>query len=515
MLVFNVASDGCVLMKIPQVHRLVYRALKTSLTLACTLLMLHTPLIAQSTDNEYLAHLREMIEQVLARDTTLTLSIHKLPASVGDTFDFKDALSLALAQKDSEAVASLLKPHRLTIEPNTQIGFVANVYPYQPANSNLSAAEAIGDNDVVALQAAMSQADFAIDDLVYIEYEYGVTLLMIAATKGNADIVRLLIDAGADPNGTGDDVRSPLSRAAFMSHFDVARLLVQAGAKVNIRKNLSKAGETILAHFVNLERVELVKLLLEQGANADTGDKFGWTPLMNAVHRQDLEMVQLLLPHSNPRIKSEKEITVAELDDKEIDAEYPIVSALDIAARFDSSAGKKIAQAIQARVDDLEPPAVSLVMQLETALKETRKFRTSYDLSTAVDTVNNAIELLANTEFDESTDKKVINHAIYLLLYKHEMGLVVGEKLNANDLSLAEKLKAQGSRAQKWHDMLDVIGAAQSRAAQAEVDAWEQKYGVPAKGLWDFDLLSRWIDSSSDISTRDRMYDTLDYFELR
>jgi ankyrin repeat protein len=502
-------------MRISPVHWLVHRVLKTSLILVFTLPILHAPVSAQISDNEYEVHLHEAIQRVLAKDETLTLGLHKLPESVGDTFDFKDALSLALAQEDSETVASLLQPHRLTIEPDTRIGFVANIFPYQPESSNLTAAEAIRKNDMVALQAAMSQADFAIDDVVYVPYDYGVTLLMIAATKGNADMVRLLIDAGADPNGTGEDISGPLSRAVFMSHFEVAGLLVQAGAKVNIRKNLSSAEETVLAHFVNLERVGLVKQLLDQGANADTGDRFGWTPLMNAVHSQNLEMVQLLLPHSNPLIKSEQEITVTEWEFKEIDAEYPIVDALEIAARFDSPTGKQIAQAVQSRVDDLELPAVSLATQLDTALKETRKFQTSYDITAAFDTASNATGLLANAEIDESTEKDVINPAIYLLLYKHELGLIVGETLNENDQSLADKLNAQGSKAQKWHDMLDVLDVAQNRSAQAEIDAWEQKYGVPKKGMWNFDLLSRWIDSNTEISTRDRMYDTLDYFELR
>ena len=502
-------------MKISPVNRLVYRVLKSTSSLIFTLLIMHSPVTAQSSDSEYLEHLQALIQQVLKKDTTLTLSMHELPASVGDTFDFKDSLSLALAEKDSETVASLLQPHRLTIEPDIQIGFVANVYPYQPANSNLSAAEAIRNNDIVALQEAMSQADFAINDIVYIPYDYGVTLLMIAATNGNTDIVQLLIEAGADPNGTGEDISGPLSRAAFMSHFEVAKLLVKAGAKVNIRKSLSSAGETILAHYANLERVELVKLLLEQGANADIGDKFGWTPLMNAVHSQNLEMVKLLLPHSNPRIKSEKVITVGEHDDKKIDAEYPIVNALEIAARFDSPTGKQIAQMIQSRFDELGPPAVSLATQLGNALKETRKFRTVYDVSSAFDAANSAIQLLGSTEIDESTEKDVVNHAIYLLLYKHETGLVVGEKLNADDQSLMEMLNAHGGRAQKWHDMLDVLGVAQSRSAQADISAWELKYGVPEQGMWNFDLLSRWIDSSEEVSTRDRMYDTLDYFELR
>lgn len=55
--------------------------------------------------------------------------------------------------------------------------------------------------------------------------------LHVAAIKGNPEIVRLLIEKGADVNARTSDGRSPLSYAIGLSHGDVADLLRAAGAR--------------------------------------------------------------------------------------------------------------------------------------------------------------------------------------------------------------------------------------------------------------------------------------------
>lgn len=52
-----------------------------------------------------------------------------------------------------------------------------------------------------------------------------ITALQIAAYKGNAAIVRLLFERGADPNIQGGRVGSAL--AAAQSHKNVKRLLLE------------------------------------------------------------------------------------------------------------------------------------------------------------------------------------------------------------------------------------------------------------------------------------------------
>ena len=63
--------------------------------------------------------------------------------------------------------------------------------------------------------------------------------IALAAQMGHAEIVRLLLDAGEDPNRYNPDGNhghsTPLHQAAFAGHENVVRLLVERGAKLDIR----------------------------------------------------------------------------------------------------------------------------------------------------------------------------------------------------------------------------------------------------------------------------------------
>jgi ankyrin repeat protein len=66
--------------------------------------------------------------------------------------------------------------------------------------------------------------------------------LVLAAQLGQAEIVRLLLDAGEDPNrfnpeGTHSH-STPLHQAALAGHLDVVRTLVEHGARLDIRDTL-------------------------------------------------------------------------------------------------------------------------------------------------------------------------------------------------------------------------------------------------------------------------------------
>src|SRR3970282_2685795 len=59
---------------------------------------------------------------------------------------------------------------------------------------------------------------------------YGETALMLAALRGHADIVEMLLAHGAEVNQSG---WTPLMYAAANSHLDIARKLISRGAKVD------------------------------------------------------------------------------------------------------------------------------------------------------------------------------------------------------------------------------------------------------------------------------------------
>jgi ankyrin repeat protein len=83
-------------------------------------------------------------------------------------------------------------------------------------------------NRPLEAEAALSEA----------EEESRQRALAMAAQHGNADIVRLLLDAGADPNRFapvgGHSHATPLHQAALGGHEDVVRLLVERGARSDI-----------------------------------------------------------------------------------------------------------------------------------------------------------------------------------------------------------------------------------------------------------------------------------------
>jgi ankyrin len=95
---------------------------------------------------------------------------------------------------------------------------------------------------------------------VTVANDYGVTPLKLAAENGSAAAIRILLDAGASPNG------------------------------------VDGAGETALMTAVRSGSVEAVKLLLDRGATVDARDaEFRQTALMFGVRDGDASMVRLLI----------------------------------------------------------------------------------------------------------------------------------------------------------------------------------------------------------------------------
>ncbi|HEX5865037.1 MAG TPA: ankyrin repeat domain-containing protein [Casimicrobiaceae bacterium] len=104
----------------------------------------------------------------------------------------------------------------------------------------------------------------------------GSTPLLIAAGHGNADIVRLLLEAGADPLVV--DRRggvSPLHKACQGGSVEVARMLVEAGAYVDAVAPTT--GHTPLMDALWFKFPGIVEYLLEQGAGLNTYTHYGFS----------------------------------------------------------------------------------------------------------------------------------------------------------------------------------------------------------------------------------------------
>jgi ankyrin repeat protein len=119
----------------------------------------------------------------------------------------------------------------------------------------------------------------------------GETALIIASTEGHTEIVRLLIEKGADIKAIDTFDRTALIMAAASGWTEIVKILLENGADINAKDD---TGDTALMWAVN--QPETIKLLLENGADVNAKEIFqGETALMMATTHGQIEVVKLLL----------------------------------------------------------------------------------------------------------------------------------------------------------------------------------------------------------------------------
>ena len=92
------------------------------------------------------------------------------------------------------------------------------------------------------------------------------------------DIIRFLLNAGADVNAKDNTGNTPLLYAAQTSRGgEMLRLFIENGADVNARNS---KGKTVLMQAMQYQSTDIVELLLNKGAAIETQDHDGKTALM-------------------------------------------------------------------------------------------------------------------------------------------------------------------------------------------------------------------------------------------
>ncbi|CAF4175359.1 unnamed protein product [Rotaria sp. Silwood2] len=149
----------------------------------------------------------------------------------------------------------------------------------------------------------------------------GVTALLTAVVLRNFDMVKLLIENGAEVNTVNNYGATPLHVASSLGRADIVKYLIEE-AQGDISR-VNKGNVTCLNIAGHCGHLELMKYLLQQ-PNIDVNHQShnGYTTLHWAVERNNIEIIKLLLSY-NARIdiKNAKNMTSLEMAAESTDEE--------------------------------------------------------------------------------------------------------------------------------------------------------------------------------------------------
>jgi len=124
---------------------------------------------------------------------------------------------------------------------------------------------AIAGNDIEKVKSLI-ESDISILES---KQEHNMTPLMFAASEGNYELTKLLINKGADIHYTRPLGFSTIFMPSMFGHFEIVKLLVESGVDINIE---DRWGRTALYVAINFGTKEIAEYLVEHGAKIPVKD---------------------------------------------------------------------------------------------------------------------------------------------------------------------------------------------------------------------------------------------------
>ncbi|MBP2675091.1 MAG: putative ankyrin repeat-containing exported protein [Deltaproteobacteria bacterium] len=126
---------------------------------------------------------------------------------------------------------------------------------------------------------------------------------LISTSEGFLELLRLTLASGADVHRTDRYNGTGLIRAADRGHVEIVRELLKTDIRLDHVNDLGWTAllEVIILGDGDARRAEIVRLLLEAGADPNRADANGVSPLAHAKHRGFGEIATILEKHGARR----------------------------------------------------------------------------------------------------------------------------------------------------------------------------------------------------------------------
>lgn len=190
----------------------------------------------------------------------------------------RTALAYAALQRHPKAVELLLRDER--VDPTVVCSDGRTPFLH-------AASQPKNNTEVMKILLSNRRVDFNVADRV------GLTALHLAVHNGNAEHVRLLLDAGADVSARDSDAKTPINSCPEESNTVLELLLAAPGVDPNDSDDF---GRTLLMDAANRGDTAVVfRLLADERVLPNLRDKEGMTAVAIAARRGYPEPLSLLL----------------------------------------------------------------------------------------------------------------------------------------------------------------------------------------------------------------------------
>lgn len=223
----------------------------------------------------YLESLPDNIDRL--RLVELVDAINNIPGTIIATGLFDKAVALLDEERLTE-LAAMLAQNPSLISENDENGMTLIFKAVQ--RQNLRAVELLIEKDA---------------DLHRCETAQGSSPLLMAANVGNPEVVKTLLEAGADPEIKGIFGQTPLIRAVIEEHFEVLALLLEYGCLLDRRDD---SGNTALMHAVEDGQLEMVKAIIYAGVDVSLKNEAGMGLLQIAEASEQSAVARFLKQHN-------------------------------------------------------------------------------------------------------------------------------------------------------------------------------------------------------------------------
>lgn len=185
----------------------------------------------------------------------------------------------------------------------------------------------IDENGCSVLMSAIRVPDNADNILTIIElgadvnqpYKIYWPIIFAANSQSDVRVLEALVKNGADVNQKMQGGLNAMVFAAMtQNNTDFLDFLIKKGADVNAQDEIMESVLNTAIYQDKSDNYAAIKVLIEQGANIETPNQHGKTPLVSAILKQRIDVIKLLLSKDVEVTNSVLNKTINDFDNVEM-----------------------------------------------------------------------------------------------------------------------------------------------------------------------------------------------------